>query len=160
MRCVPRRTSDIYLRYNTVSEGFGTFCTMFVSVPSGSVRSVQCPYRYRTSRYVQYDVRTGTDTSRYVPYQFRTATGGFGTFGTMFVAIPSALLRSTRCPYGFFRTGLAGKMGMASTRGITKHVHTHSQTHTHTHSRTAAQPDSRTSVTSSTRTAGTYLRPL
>ena len=80
-----RRTAGI-----TGTEHFGMFGTS-IPVPDTSVSSVR-QYRYRTLRYVGYDMDTGTAGTC---TDFHTGTGYFGKFGTS-IPVPNTSLSSVR----------------------------------------------------------------
>ena len=67
------------------TEAYRRYIPPVLPVPDTSVSSVRHQYRYRTLRYVRYDINTGT--------------GHFGKFGTTSIPVPDTSLSSVRHRY-------------------------------------------------------------
>ena len=77
---------------------FGKFGTASIPLPETLISSVRHQYRYRTLRYVRYDVNTGTGGAG---TDFRTGTGHFGMFGTTSIPVPDISVSSVRHQYRY-----------------------------------------------------------
>ena len=89
VRYAPRHTAGIYrryYRYRTIVLG-----TTSIPVPDTSISSVRHQYRYRTLRYVRYDINTGT--------------GHFRKFGTTSIPVLNTSVSSVRLGYRYRQFG-------------------------------------------------------
>ena len=75
----------VYTTGITGTGHFGNFGTTSIPVPDKSVNSVRHQYRYRTLRYVRYDMDAGTAGTG---TGFHTGTGNVGKFGTASIPVP------------------------------------------------------------------------
>ena len=76
--------------FSTVrTEAYHRYMPPVLPVPDTSVSSVQHQYRYRTLRYVRYDINT--------------VTGHFGKFGTRSIPIPDSSISPVRHGYRYRR---------------------------------------------------------
>ena len=117
------------------TEAYRRYLPPVLPVPDSSASSVRHQYRYRTLRYVRYDINTGTGHFRKfdiirIPcrryrYRLYTGTGHFGKFGTTSITVPDTSVSSVRHKhrYQILRqvrydistgTGHFGKFGMTS----------------------------------------------
>ena len=71
------------------TEAYRRYLPPVLPVPDSSASSVRHQYRYRTLRYVRYDINTGT--------------GYLGKFGTISIPVPDTLVSSVRHQYRYLR---------------------------------------------------------